>query len=195
MHDLAIQLNQMVASLLKNLSFIGIFIAIFWGIHFLNAILGHRLSILGVYPRKWYSLLGIFCYPFLHANFNHLFFNSIPLGILASLVLLYGTSVFYSVTLIVIVLSGIGIWLFARPGIHIGASGLVMGYWSFLLISAYYQGNTVASLASLIVCVYYFGGLLFHLFPTEVKTSFEAHIFGFLAGIAAFYIIPLIYIG
>ena len=97
--------------------------------------------------------------------------------------------------MIVIVLSGMGIWLFARPGIHIGASGLVMGYWSFLLINAYYQGNTVASLASLVVCVYYFGGLLFHLFPAEVKTSFEAHIFGFLAGIAAFYMLPLIYIG
>ena len=74
MHDLAIQLNQMVASLLKNLSFIGIFIAIFCGIHLVNAILGHRLALLGVYPRKWYSLLGVFCYPFIHANFNHLFF-------------------------------------------------------------------------------------------------------------------------
>lgn len=195
MHELAMQLNQMVASLQKNFVFIVCFISIFWMVHFLNVLLGYRLAILGVYPRKWYSLLGIFCYPFIHANFNHLFFNSIPLAILASFVLLYGYPVFYAVTAIIIVFSGFAIWLLARRGFHIGASGLVMGYWSFLLISAYYQGNTVASLASIIICVYYFGGLLFHLFPGEIKTSFEAHIFGFLGGIAAFYLTSLIYIG
>ncbi len=195
MHELARQLNQMVILLLQNLFFVFLLTACLWGIHLINWLLGYRLAILGIFPRKWFSLLGIFFYPFIHADFNHLFFNSIPLFILASFVLLYGFPTFYSVSAIIIVLSGLGIWLCGRRGIHIGASGLIMGYWSFLLTGAYYQHNTVASLAPAVICIYYFGGFVFQLFPTAVKTSFEAHIFGFLAGIAAFYISPLLLSG
>lgn len=190
MHELTQQFSQMVVLLQKNLYFVFLLTAGLWCIHFLNFLLGHRLVIFGVYPRKGFSIVGIFFYAFIHANFNHLFFNSIPFFILACFVLLYGHPVFYSVSAIIIILSGLGIWLFGRRGVHVGASGLIMGYWSFLLVSAYFNQDIVTSLATAVICIYYFGGFIFHLFPTEVKSSFEAHIFGFLAGIAAFYIYP-----
>lgn len=191
MNNLIDQLNTSVLLLQKNTPFMLFFIAGLWCIHLINWMLGGRLIILGVYPRKWFSMLGIFFYPFIHSNFNHLFFNSIPLFILGSFVLLLGYPTFYCVSITIIVLSGLTTWLLGRGGFHIGASGLIMGYWAFLLINAYFQELSVLSIAPALICVYYFGGFLFHLFPTDIKTSFEAHLFGALGGVAAFYSCPM----
>ncbi len=191
--EIANQLSTTVLSVQQNLPFVLSLIAGLWCIHILNWALGGRLIILGVYPRKWFSSLGIFFYPFIHGNFNHIFFNSIPLFILGSFVLLLGYPTFYCVSVTIIVLSGLLTWVFGRGGFHIGASGLIMGYWSFLLVNAYFQQISVLTIAPAMVCVYYFGGFLFQLFPSDIKTSFEAHLFGFLAGIAAFYACPMFY--
>jgi membrane associated rhomboid family serine protease len=191
--QIADQLSASITLLQKNLPFMLSLIAGLWCIHLINWILGGRLMVLGVYPRKWFTALGIFFYPFIHGNFNHLFFNSIPLFILGSFVLLLGYPSFYCVTVTIIVLSGLATWLLGRPGFHIGASGLIMGYWAFLLINAYFNQVSVLTVAPAIVCVYYFGGFLFQLFPTDIKTSFEAHLFGALAGIAAYYACPVFY--
>lgn len=190
MNNFIDQVNTSVTLLQKNMPFILTLLAGLWCIHIVNVLLGGRLMVLGVYPRKPFSMLGIFFYPFIHANFNHIFFNSIPLFILGSFVLLLGYPTFYCVSIIIIVLSGLLTWLFGRGGFHVGASGLIMGYWAFLLINAYFQQLSVLSIAPAIVCVYYFGGFLFQLFPTDAGTSFEAHLFGFIAGIAAFYTYP-----
>ena len=64
-----------------------------------------------------------------------------------------------------------------------------MGYFGFLLLSAYHQASAL-SIALAVVCLYYFGGLIFHLFPTEVKSSWEGHVFGFFSGVAAAYLLP-----
>lgn len=193
MNNFIDQINTTVVLLKQNMPFILSFMALLWGIHIINWILRGRLMILGVYPRKAFSILGIFFYPFIHSNFNHLFFNSIPLFILSSFVLLLGYPTFYCVSFTIIFLSGLATWIFGRGGFHIGASGLIMGYWAFLLINAYYHEISVLTIAPAVVCVYYFGGLLFHLFPTDIKTSFEAHVFGALGGIGAFYACPMFY--
>lgn len=187
--NLADQFEQAAQALQYNLPFVLSVIGSLYLIHMVNFILGYRLNIFGIYPRKWYGLPGIFISPFLHGNFNHLFFNSIPLFALISFLMLYGASTFYSVTFIIILLGGAATWLFGRPGIHIGASGVIMGYWSYLLLYAY-EEPTLLSIGLAIVCLYYFGGLLFNLFPLEVKTSWEAHVAGFAAGIATYFILP-----
>lgn len=178
------QLEQAVFLIKGNIPFVLILIAGLYFIHIINFILGYHLNLLGIYPRKILGLPGIVFSPFLHGHFNHLFFNSIPLFFLTSFVLLYGMENFYCVSALIILLGGLGTWLFGRQGLHVGASGLIMGYWSYLLFIAYQQ-ETVLSIVLAIVCLYYFGGLLFNLFPLEVRSSWEAHIFGFLAGLAA----------
>jgi len=192
MNEFINQLNIAIAALQEHLPFVLTFIAILYGIHFINWILKYRLNFLGVYPRKLFGLPGIIFYPFLHSHFNHLFFNSIPLFILASFVLLKGFPTFYCISITITILSGIGIWLVGRRGFHVGASGLIMGYWSYLILDAYQQ-KTILSIAPALVCLYYFGGFLFHIFPTEVKSSWEAHLFGFLGGIAAAYACPVLF--
>lgn len=155
-----------------------------WVIQIINASLHYRLNVLGIYPRHPIGLIGIIFAPFLHGNFSHLFLNSIPLVILIDFLLITGIHTFIYVTIIIIVLSGLATWLFARKAIHIGASSVVMGYWGYLLINAYeHPSNTSIILA--ILCIFYFGSMWLNLFPTGKKTSWEGHVFGFLAGLIA----------
>lgn len=166
-------------------------IAGLWAIHFVNLATGMRLSYLGIYPRHLIGLIGIIFSPFLHGSITHLFFNSIPLFVLICFVLVGGIHKFIYITAIITLLSGLGVWLMGRRAIHIGASSLVMGYWGYLLVDAIRNPNTMSVMLG-VVCVYYFGGLFFSLFPEEETVSFEGHIFGFLAGIATSYIIPIL---
>lgn len=162
-------------------------VGLLWVIQIVNFILGYRLNIFGIYPRKIPGLIGIFCAPFLHGSFSHLFFNSIPLFVLIDFALANGLRQFQIITLIIMAISGLATWMFGRPGIHIGASSIIMGYFGYLLLNAY-QHPSVMGVMLAIVCAYYFGGLLLSIFPQEEKTSWEGHLSGFLAGIAAVYV-------
>jgi membrane associated rhomboid family serine protease len=192
MHEIINQLYITVILAQKVLPFALAFIGILYLIFILNKILGNRLSLLSVYPRKLIFTPGIALYSYIHQDFNHIFFNSIPLFVLTILVLLSGLQTFVCVTLTVTLLSGLTIWLLGRPGLHLGASGLIMGYWSYLLMNAY-QERTVVSIALAFICIYYFGSLLFHLIPQNVRTSWEAHVYGFFAGLIASLICPSLF--
>lgn len=175
-------------SILKlNLPIVLSLLGFLWGIHIINWILGYRLNILGIYPRHPLGLIGIFTSPFLHGHFNHIFFNSIPFVILASFVLLEGLQPFLIISAIIILLSGLGIWLFGRKSIHIGTSSLIMGYLGYCLVNAYYNVSVV-SVGVALVCLYYFASLLFSIFPSDVKVSWEGHLFGLMAGVASIFI-------
>src|SRR3989338_3101262 len=157
------------------------FILLLFAIQIINVILRYRLNILGIWPRKTWGWIGIPFSPFLHGNFSHLLFNSLPLFIFANLILLQGAHVFFIVTTGIILLSGVLIWGFARTGIHIGASALIMGYLGFLLVGIYYQPNALSFIVGL-GCLLYFGGMLTNLFPSQnKKISWEGHVFGFIA--------------
>jgi membrane associated rhomboid family serine protease len=166
-------------------------VLILWGIHLINAATNYKLNYLGIVPRRFFGLLGIISSPFLHGNFGHLLFNSIPLFFLADFLLVGGLNEFYCITVIIMLMSGLAVWLFARRAVHIGASGVIMGYFGCLLTTAV-QRPTGATVLLAAVTLYYFSGLLMSLFPTDVKSSWEGHIFGFLAGIAAVFLCPMV---
>lgn len=184
------QLLEAINLFKANFELALIMVGCLWLIQIVNVCLDYRLNIFGIYPRKPWSLLGLVFSPLLHGSFNHLFFNSIPLFILIDFALLDGIHQFICVTSAIALLGGLGVWLFGRPGFHVGASSLVMGYWGYLLMNAYKHPSGI-SIALGIVCLYYFGSLLFSLFPSAERTSWEGHVFGFLAGIAAVYLCPL----
>lgn len=186
MQNIISALQEIINSFIHNILFIAIFVAIFWLAHFINLSVNYRLSRLGIWPRRYRGIWGIFFSPFLHDNFNHLFFNTLPLFVLSGLVLTNNKLTFYYVTIVVIILGGFLLWLFGRKAIHIGASSLIMGYFGFLLARAYYQFNAVAIILACL-SVYYFSGLILMLLPGGKKVSWEGHVFGFLAGIAAAY--------
>ncbi|MGD9107929.1 MAG: rhomboid family intramembrane serine protease [Gammaproteobacteria bacterium] len=184
LNELSTSLQNIITLIKVNSLFVLKLIAILWIIQIINFILRYRLNFLGIYPRRLFSLPGIVCSPFLHGNFNHLFFNSIPLFLLINLVLFNGRAEFYCISIIIILLSGTALWLFGRRAIHIGSSTLIMGYFGYLLINAYHQ-PTMSTILLAAFCIYYFGGLFLALIPGEKGISWEGHVFGFLAGIAA----------
>lgn len=178
-------ISLMRANFLEALSLVGIL----WIIHIVNVILQYRLNVFGIYPRHPLGLIGIPFFSFLHASFNHIFFNSIPLVILADLILLSGKQNFINVTTCIILISGFTIWLLGRRALHVGASSLIMGYWGYLLVSAWHTPSVI-TYAVMFLCIYYFGGLVGSFFPTEERVSWEGHIIGFLAGVATLYLYP-----
>lgn len=191
MNNIAEQLLQAVNLIRANIYSALLIVGLLWVIQIINFAVGYRFNMLGIYPRKIFSLLGIFFAPFLHGGFSHLFFNSIPLLVLVDFALLNGAHQFVVITLIIMMLSGLATWLFGRPGFHVGASAVIMGYFGYLLLNAY-QHPSIMGVMLAIVCAYYFGGLLLSIFPQEEKTSWEGHLSGFLAGIAAVYIYPFV---
>jgi membrane associated rhomboid family serine protease len=187
--DFALELNTFVEQSQRYLIPWVIGFGILWAINIINWVTGSKLDILGIYPRHLFGLVGIVVSPILHQNFNHLFFNSIPLFALGLAILARGPELFIVVTLIVMLLGGLGVWLFARPALHIGASGVVSGYFGYILATAYSNPSFTTILLAIVV-IQYFGSIFLGVFPQEARISWESHLFGFLAGIAAALIPP-----
>ncbi|WP_419420874.1 rhomboid family intramembrane serine protease [Legionella sp. D16C41] len=192
LNELNTSLNNIINNTQANLPIlIGIMLVV-WGIFFINLLVfKQQLLYLGIIPRHLRGLPGILFAPLLHANFNHLFFNSIPLLVLSDFILINGFLYYLIVTVVITLASGLLIWLFAKPGIHIGASSLITGYWALLVNNIYSQGSVTAIILG-IISVYYFAGIFFGIFPGKKGVSWEGHLFGLLAGLATGYFLPYI---
>ena len=90
--------------------------------------------------------------------------------------------------MIIWIVQGLLVWLFGRRGNHIGASGVISGYFAFVLAQAI-DRPSVTTLFVGGIALYYFGGILLSLFPSEERVSWEGHLFGFLAGVLAVFIL------
>ncbi len=158
-------------------------LALVWLVEVVNFIFAHGLTTWGIMPRSLTGLVGIPLAPFIHANFWHALSNTIPLLVLGGLTLSIGEKRFWLVTIAIVVLSGIMVWVLARNAYHVGASGLIFGYFGFLVGRALMERNIVSiAIACLVVALY--GGLIWGLLPTRSFISFEAHLFGLIAGVA-----------
>lgn len=88
---------------------------------------------------------------------------------------------FFLLSVFIAVVAGIAVWLFGRPAYHIGASGLVFGYFGFLVAVAWYEKHLSTFLIAALV-LFLYGGLIFGVLPRDEFVSFEGHLFGMLAG-------------
>ncbi len=130
----------------------------------------------------WYR---IFFAPFLHDGWSHVFGNSLGLLMLGGVVLLLGPRTLMIVTFCAIAVSGFGILFFGKPGVHAGASGIVYGYFGFLIARSFYVRSWKA-LAMTTVVLFAFQGMLWGLVPgLNPAMSWAGHIFGALGGVAA----------
>ncbi len=150
--------------------------------------LGWSVRDLGVQPRHLRGLIGILTAPFAHATFQHLMSNTLPLGLLSALTLYcYPRAVRIALPLIW-VLSGAGVWLFARGTVHVGASGIAHGLMFFLFVMGLIRRDRLAVVTSLVVFFLY-GGMLLSVLPGEEHVSFEYHLAGALAGVLAAFLL------
>ena len=173
-----------MGSWFRGLKVAAILTAVIWFIEIVNGFLGHALNDFGIYPRELRALPGVLFWVFLHGSFQHLVMNTMPLIVMGSFVALKGTLRFFIVTLIITILGGMGVWCFCREAYHVGASGLVFGYFGYLVALGIYERSLqTLFIASLII--FYYGGMIFGILPGEKFISWEAHLFGLFAGVLA----------
>jgi len=168
----------------KNLYWILGFVVLIWAIELINFSIGHRLSNWGILPRTLKGLKGIPLSPFLHASLIHVMMNTIPLAVLGGFVLLHGRQIFFEISIIIILVSGTALWLLGRSSYHVGASGLIFGYFGYLVLRAWYDRSLKSFIIAFVTVVLY-GGIIWGLLPTFSRISWEGHLFGLLAGILA----------
>jgi membrane associated rhomboid family serine protease len=167
---------------------LGGFVLLLWLIEGADWLLwGYRFDQWGIRPRQLEGLWGVLLAPFLHAGFGHLMANTVPLLVLGWLVLVQGLRPFLIVTITVMLVSGLGTWLVAPAHtLHIGASGLIFGYFGFLLLRGYFERSGPAIFLSILVVILY-GGLIWGVLPQGPGISWQGHLFGFVGGGLAAY--------
>ncbi|AUC89083.1 MAG: rhomboid family intramembrane serine protease [Alteromonas sp.] len=149
-----------------------------------NLLTGNSLNAFGVVPRSLGHLPFIFTAPFLHGTPTHLMANLLPLMLFMWLTMQWGKRTFIIATLCALLIGGLGVWVFGRSATHIGASGMVYGYFGFLVLAGFRSNKIRYLLISLVVAALY-GGMLVGVLPTSKFISFEYHLFGFLGGLFA----------
>ena len=158
-----------------------ILVALIWIVEIVNLVLGHRLVSWGILPRSFSGLIGIPLAPMLHSGFWHALSNTVPILILGALTLAGGKKMFWETTVNVTLLSGLLVWIFAREAYHVGASGLVFGFFGVIMARAYIERG-ITTIAIAIITVMAYGGLIWGILPLRSHVSFESHMFGLIAG-------------
>ena len=137
----------------------------------------------GIHPRRADGLDGIVWAPLLHSDFAHVFSNAVPLLVMGGLVSVRGFRYWAVVTGSIVVVGGFFTWLLAGGSNHVGASGVVFGYFGALLSAAWFE-RKAAALGAALLAIFLYSGLVAGLVPQD-GLSWEGHLFGFIAGAVA----------
>jgi membrane associated rhomboid family serine protease len=157
------------------------FVALLWVIPLLGW--GLDLQQFGVRPRQWIGLIGILAAPLLHADLGHLVANTVPLAVLGIVMLHLYPKAAFRVLPAIYFGPGIAVWLFARDGNHVGASGLIYGLVAYVFVAGLLRKDRRAIGASILVAFLY-GTLVWGVLPLEAHVSWETHLAAALIGIA-----------
>jgi membrane associated rhomboid family serine protease len=161
----------------------GVFVFLMWLVKIIEVLFDLDLSNFGIYPLSLEGLPGVIVSPFIHANFRHLFNNSLPLFFLGTALFYFYSEIAVKVSLWSYLLTGILVWLAGRSAWHIGASGLIYGLASFLFFSGIIRKYFRLVALSLLI-VFLYGSMVWGIFPNIYKeVSWESHMLGFISGI------------
>jgi membrane associated rhomboid family serine protease len=139
---------------------------------------------MGLLPRNTTGLLGIVTAPLIHGDFSHLISNTFPLIVLGWIILFFYPKVSFFLFIFIYLVTGLLVWIFARQVYHIGASGIVYGFVSFLFFSGLFRkDNTSITLALIITFLY--GGIVWGMLPGMKGISWESHLLGAVTGLIA----------
>lgn len=171
------------------------FVALLYIIEAWDQVTGEHLDNNGIRPLETDGLTGILVAPLLHANWGHLVANTVPALVLGFLVTLAGMSRFIWATVIIWIFGGFGTWLIgnvgAPPGVetnHIGASGLIFGWLTFLVVFGFFTRHAWQIVVGIVV-LFVYGGILWGALPGTFGVSWQGHLCGGIAGVVAAYLL------
>jgi membrane associated rhomboid family serine protease len=160
-------------------------VALMWAVEVVDVIADHQLDQYGIEAREPQGLDGIVTAPFLHVGFGHLISNTIPFVIMGLLIAIEGARRLLAVFAIVALVSGLGTWIVAPEGsIHVGASGVVFGFATYLIARGWFNRRTGQIAIGLVILVIWGGVLVGGLQPRE-GISWQGHLFGAIGGVVA----------
>ncbi len=161
-----------------------LFVAMLWWIKLLEWGFDWSLYRLGIKPGEAVGLLGILTAPLIHGSWEHLIANTLPLLLLGAVVLYGYPRSRWRVIATIWLVSGFGVWLFARPSFHFGASGITHGLLFFLLVIGILRRDR-RSIGLLMIAFFMYGTMVLTIFPRDPQVSFEYHFFGAVGGVLA----------
>lgn len=165
-----------------------ILLGVMWVVRVLDDVVpGSWNHVYGIESWTFDGLDGVVLSPALHSGWPHLLSNTVPFLILGVLVALDGIGRFWAVSAIVAVIGGLGTWVFNAPGaVTVGASGLVFGYFGYLLVRAFVARSLghgiLYALIAIGVAVLYGSSMLAGIFGAAEGISWQAHLFGAIGG-------------
>lgn len=159
-------------------------LGLMWSIEVIDTyVTGNWFQSGGIHPRRLDGLDGILWAPLLHSDWGHVASNSVPFAVLGALVAIRGLRRWLAVTIIVVVVGGLLTWALAGGGNHIGASGVVFGYFGALLGAAFFERRP-ATAAPALVAILMYSGIIVGIVPQD-GISWEGHLFGVVGGLMA----------
>jgi membrane associated rhomboid family serine protease len=166
------------------------FLALIWALQVFNWADGYRLDAdFAIVPQHLSRLPDIFTAPFLHFSWQHIEGNSLPLFVLGVLAAYRSIGRFLLVSLIVLVTSGLAVWLF-QPSNEptVGASGLIFGYFGYVLIRGFLDRNLIDIGIGAVAGVLYWT-ILQVAIPGTPGVSWIGHLGGLVGGILAAWVV------
>jgi membrane associated rhomboid family serine protease len=166
------------------------FLALIWALQVFNWADGYRLDAdYGILPAHLSRLPDIFTAPFLHVSWQHIEGNSVPLFVLGVLAAYRSIARFLIVSLIVVVTSGLAVWLFQPSNeLTVGASGLIFGYFGYVLVRGFLDRNAIDIGVAVVAGVLYWTILQVAL-PGTPGVSWIDHLGGLFGGILAAWVV------
>ncbi len=158
------------------------FVLLIWMVFFFEVTFNVRLSFLGIYPRDTFGLVGILFAPLLHGNILHLVSNTFPLLFLSTALFVFYEKISAKVFFHCYFYTGLLVWIFARPALHIGASGLIYGLAFFFIFLGLFRKDFKSILLATVVVLLY-GGIFYGLLPNQPNVSWESHLLGGIVGL------------
>ncbi|MCC5580129.1 MULTISPECIES: rhomboid family intramembrane serine protease [Microtetraspora] len=162
-----------------------VLVSAMWAVEVVDYIEDGALDRYGILAHDPDGLPGILFAPFLHDGFGHLMANSVPLLILGFIAAIRGIGRFLGASLIIILVSGAGVWLTSPPGtLTVGASGLVFGYFGYVVARGLFDRRALDILLGVVVAGLYYS-ILWGALPGESGISWQGHLFGLIGGVVA----------
>lgn len=159
------------------------FVALIWSIKVIEFVFGLDLSEFGILPRSLHGSIGIITGPLIHGDIFHLLSNTFPVLVLGMGILYFYHGIAPAVLSMIYLMTGFWVWIAAREAYHIGASGLVYGMLTFLLMSGFMRKDRSTLALSFVILFLYGGSFFAGIIPEESHISWESHLMGAIAGI------------